>query len=260
MSLPPIPTPLEHFGNRPFSFYPPILNIESNEWFYRRGTWSEILVVNTRANLEIWIPRRFLGEISRIEDPVVIVGLVKELEYKAGAVWPHQRRVIEMPVAVGDSRHVPAQIGAPAPVIGIRPQSVTDSRVGRLVGITMLVGVGVTVSLIAINIFRESALRPQFIYHANNDSYLQLTRDDDYYAVARKLGTPSEDRWQSEDGEIQFRSLGYPQNSYTVVLMGDTRNNARYIGTVDEHWNPIHWIALRAGGSTRATLKGLKRF
>src|SRR5438445_2346497 len=161
MSLPPI-SPLEHLGNRPFSFYPPILNVEHNEWFFRRGTWSEILVVNSRDGQEIWIPRRFLGEISQIEDPVLIVGLVKELEYKAGAVWPHQRRVIQMPVAVGGSRPVPTQIGAPAPVIGIRPQSVTDSRVGRLVGITMLVGVGVTVSLMAVNIFRESALRPQF--------------------------------------------------------------------------------------------------
>src|SRR2546427_9258778 len=98
MSLPPI-SPLEHLGNRPFSFYPPILNVEHNEWFFRRGTWSEILVVNSRDGQEIWIPRRFLGEISQIEDPVVIVGLVKELEYKAGAVWPHQRRVIQMPVA-----------------------------------------------------------------------------------------------------------------------------------------------------------------
>jgi hypothetical protein len=37
MSLPQI-SPLE---NRPFSFYPPILNIDQNEWFFRRSTWSE---------------------------------------------------------------------------------------------------------------------------------------------------------------------------------------------------------------------------
>ena len=140
MSLPPI-SPLEHLGNRPFSFYPPILDVEPNEWFFRRSTWSEILVVNSRSHVEIWIPRRFLGEISQIDDPVVIVGLVKELEYKAGAVWPHQRRVIEMPVAVGESPRPPAPSAeAPAPVIGIRTQSVTDSRMGKLVGFTMLVG------------------------------------------------------------------------------------------------------------------------
>ncbi len=39
---------------------------------------------------------------------MVIVGLLKELEYKEGAVWPYQRRVIEMPVAVGDARTAPA--------------------------------------------------------------------------------------------------------------------------------------------------------
>ena len=140
MSLPPI-SPLEHLGNRPFSFYPPILNVEHNEWFFRRGTWSEILVVNSRDGQEIWIPRRFLGEISQIEDPVLIVGLVKELEYKAGAVWPHQRRVIQMPVAVGDRPRTPPQpLESPAPVIGIRTQSVTDSRMGKLVGFTLLRG------------------------------------------------------------------------------------------------------------------------
>src|SRR5207245_2143831 len=124
-----------------FSFYPPILNVEHNEWFFRRGTWSEILVVNSRDGQEIWIPRRFLGEISQIEDPVVIVGLVKELEYKAGAVWPHQRRVIQMPVAVGDRPRTPPQpLESPAPVIGIRTKSVTDSRLGKLVGFKLLVG------------------------------------------------------------------------------------------------------------------------
>ena len=91
---------------------PPILNIEHNEWLFRKATWSEILVVNCKTSNEIWIPRRFLGEVSRIEDPVLIVGLNRELEYKAGAVWPYQRRVIEMPVAVGGSA---ASNPAPAP-------------------------------------------------------------------------------------------------------------------------------------------------
>src|ERR1700682_2040379 len=132
MSLPQI-SPLEHLGNRAFSFYPPILNIEQNEWFFRRGTWSEILVLNSRTGAEIWIPRRFLGEVSQIEDPVVIVGLLKELEYKAGAVWPHERRVIQMQLAVGDRpRTLPPPGDTPTPVIGIRTPSVTDSRIGKL--------------------------------------------------------------------------------------------------------------------------------
>ena len=258
MSLPPI-SPLEHLGNRPFSFYPPILDIEHNEWFFRRSTWSEILVVNPRSHIEIWIPRRFVGEISQIEDPVVIVGLVKELEYKAGAVWPHQRRVIEMPVAVGERPRPPAPPGeVPAPVIGIRTQSVTDSRMGKLVGLTMLVGT--VASFVALSVFREGVPKPRAVYNASDPTYLQFTHDDDYYAVVRKIGMPAEDHWQSETGVIQFRSLWYPQRAYAVILMGDTRNNARYIGAMDAHWNPIHWVALRTGGSTQSTLRGLKQF
>src|SRR6266699_399840 len=124
MSLPPIPSPLEHLGVRPFSFYPAILNVEHNEWLFRKATWSEILVVNCKSGAEIWISRRFVGEVSRIDDPVLIVGLNRELEYKGGAVWPFQRRVIEMPVAVGgSSTPAPprtADRSSPAPIVGIR--------------------------------------------------------------------------------------------------------------------------------------------
>src|SRR6516162_8562938 len=85
MSLPPIPPQLEHLGTRPFSFYPAILHIDHNEWLFRKATWSEVLVVNCKSGEEIWIPRRFLGEVSRVEDPVLIVGLNRELEYKGGS-------------------------------------------------------------------------------------------------------------------------------------------------------------------------------
>ena len=82
------------------------------------------------------------------------VGLAKELEYKAGAVWPHQRRVIQMPVAVGDRPRTPPQpLESPAPVIGIRTQSVTDSRMGKLVGFTLLVGA--IASFVAVSVFRN---------------------------------------------------------------------------------------------------------
>src|SRR6266571_4106270 len=122
MSIPPIPPPLEHLGARPFSFYPAILNIEHNEWLFRKATWSEIQVVNCKNGAEVWIPRRFMGEVSRIDDPVLIVGLNRELEFKAGTVWPYQRRVIEMPVAVGSfpipAAESPTDRGAPAPIVG----------------------------------------------------------------------------------------------------------------------------------------------
>src|SRR5215467_3023927 len=138
MSSPFMPPQFEHLGSRPFSFYPAILHIDHNEWLFRKATWSEVLVVNCKSGEEIWIPRRFLGEVSRVEDPVLIVGLNKELEYRGGAVWPYQRRVIQMPLAVNDEpRSIPvASRSEPAPVIGIRVES-TESRLGRLVGIAL---------------------------------------------------------------------------------------------------------------------------
>jgi hypothetical protein len=122
MASPPIPPQLEHLVTRPFSFYPPIVGIEHNEWLYRKTNWSEIQVVNCRSRVEIWIPRRFFGEVSRVEDPVLIVGLNRELEYKSGMVVPFQRRVIEMPVAVGGTAAAPVtpDRGEPAPVVGIQ--------------------------------------------------------------------------------------------------------------------------------------------
>ncbi len=60
-------------GDRPFSFYPPVVGVEHNEWLYKQATWSEILVTNTKTNMEVWVPRRFLGELSKVDEPVMIV-------------------------------------------------------------------------------------------------------------------------------------------------------------------------------------------
>ena len=102
MPAPHIPTPLDQLGHRRFSFYPAIVSIEHNEWLFRSSDWDEIQVMNTKTHEEVWIPRRFLGGVSSAEEPVVIVGLVKELEYREGAIVPLIRRVIEMPRAVND--------------------------------------------------------------------------------------------------------------------------------------------------------------
>ena len=79
------------------------------------------------------MPRRFVGEGALVEEPVMIVGLVKELEYREGAVLPHVRRVIEMPRAVNSSAPSRA-IGPPriAPVVGIRIEAEPRSRAWRI--------------------------------------------------------------------------------------------------------------------------------
>ena len=58
MASPPIPPSLDHLATRPFSFYPPIVNVEHNEWLFQKATWAEIQVVNCRSGEEIWISRR----------------------------------------------------------------------------------------------------------------------------------------------------------------------------------------------------------
>jgi len=256
MSIPPIPPQLEHLGKRKFSFYPPILNIERNEWTYHQATWSEILVTNAHSGQEVWVPRRFLGEVSRIDDPVLIVGLNKELEFSAGAVWPHRRRVIEMPIAVNDrpSPVLAKNDGpkAPAPVIGIRLEQ-TEARTGRMVAGVLIVGV--VGCLVIATLSRQSQFRQRVTYTSHDQSYFELNRDDDYFAVVRKLGQPTSDRWSAESAAVQYQVLSYPSRGYIVVLFGADRKSARYIGTLDEQCNPVHGISYADGGSSAAMLR-----
>jgi hypothetical protein len=260
MGPPPLTPPFDVLAVRPFSFYPAILNIEHNEWLYRKATWAEFLVYNPKMNLELWIPRRFLGEISSVEDPVIIVGLVKELEYKGGAVWPYQRRVIQMPVAVNApvTPPPPEPRAEPAPVIGIRVASATDSRILKLIGAMMTIGI--VAFFLVWNFYREGVLKPRIDYRLRDTDYLTLTAHDDYWAVVHKLGPPARDRWQNESGELQYRALSYPQRSYTVILMGTDRRTATYIGTMDQDWNPVHSVQFRSGTTTFSMLRSLKRF
>jgi len=260
MPIPPIPPQLEHLGNRKFSFYPPIINIERNEWTYRQATWSEILVINAETGQEVWVPRRFLGEVSRVDDPVLIVGLNKELEYSAGAVWPHRRRVIEMPIAVNDR---PTSVVAgtderrgPAPVIGIKLEA-TEARAGRMV--IGVLTVGVVGCLALATIARQSQFHQRSTYTAHDQSYFELKRDDDYFAVIRKLGQPESERRSSETEAVQYRALAFPARGYTVVLFGSDRNSERYIGTFDAHCNSLHDISYGDGAGSSAMLRNIAR-
>ncbi len=150
MPGPPIPASFESLGRRPFSFYPPIVNVEHNEWILRRADWTEFQVINTKTKAELSVPRRFVGEGALVEEPVMIVGLVKELEYREGVVLPHMRRVIEMPRAVNATAPARA-LGPPriAPVVGIRIEAEPTSRWLRVliaaVAAVVLVGVVVVI-------------------------------------------------------------------------------------------------------------------
>ena len=96
MSASGIPATIEQLGARTFSFYPAIVGIEYNEWSFKEATWSETLVINAKSGEEIWLPKRSIGQVAKVEEPMAIVGLNTELEYRNGSVVPHNRRVIEM--------------------------------------------------------------------------------------------------------------------------------------------------------------------
>ncbi|HEV1286779.1 MAG TPA: hypothetical protein VNU44_15770, partial [Bryobacteraceae bacterium] len=159
MPGPPIPASFESLRQRPFSFYPPIVNVEHNEWILRRADWTDFRVINTKTKTELCVPRRFVGEGALVEEPVMIVGLVKELEYREGEVLPHVRRVIEMPRAVNDGAKPRVAMGPPrsAPVVGIRIEAEPRSRVWRL----LVAAVAAAVLLcVAVVIFVQSVVIP----------------------------------------------------------------------------------------------------
>jgi hypothetical protein len=262
MASPPIPPLLEHLAARTFSFYPPILNLEHNEWRYRKETWSEILVVNWKTGEEIWIPRRFIGEISRVDDPVLIVGLTRELEYRAGTVWPYQRRVLQMPPSTGSHPSDPGAANetartAPAPVVGIRLEP-SDRRMFKLVAITLSAAIALCV--LALNLNRLTEMRRRnIVFTAADQGFLDLSGQDTYAAVVDKLGPPAREASQVL-GTIHYRALAYPGRHFTIILMGSDQDGAHYIGAMDEHWKPLHSVELRSGGTTLPLLRDLKKF
>jgi hypothetical protein len=230
----PLPLPPEALGdlqNGPFSFYPPIVGIEHNEWQLRSATWTEVHVINTRTKDELWIPRHFLGEVARIEAPVTIVGLLRELEYREGALLPHRRRVIEMPRAVNGAVPVaPAaadELRRPAPVVVIRTEIPPPSRGHRL--FRGSVALSILACVAAGFILRE--LHPH--YSAAWSSHarpVELTPKDNYRSVLQKLGRPVSDQWlRTADGH-EYRRLLYPQLGIAVILKGPTHPSAKYAG------------------------------
>jgi hypothetical protein len=262
MASPPIPPLLEHLAGRPFAFYPAILNVEHNQWFFRKATWSELVVVNSKTATELSIPRRFVGEVSSIDEPVLIVGLHRELEYRDGAVWPHRRRVIEMPIAVGGiaTEGVPELPPAmtthrtgPAPVVGIRLETPRSSRTLKLVGGAMAAAFFLGgVSLVRVGAVRQRAMP------ARGRAVFELSSEDGYAAILRKVGTPDSDHTLLQDG-VEYRALTYRDLRRIVILRGASAD-ARYVGAMDANWHPIHSVPLASGESSLGVLRDLKRF
>lgn len=254
MSIAPLPTPLQHLGGRRFSFYPPIRNLEHNEWLYRRATWSECVVVNAKSGEEIWVPRIFLGEVSRIDEAVMVVGLNRELEWRGGTIIPRKRAVIEFPRAVNEGRG-PAHPGSPAPVINIRLEPKSEMRAWKWIGVAAVL------SAVALTIVADFARQAQSHQRADlfrgYRSYLQLGPNDDYASTVHKLGAPSKDA-SREAGTRIFRALTYTSRRYAVILSGPNADEARYVGTLDPHGRVLDAVRLADGTSSESLLNALQ--
>jgi len=242
---------LAGFAGRPFSFYPPILGVEHNEWVYKDETWSEIRVANTKTDLQVWVPRRYLSEVSQIDQPVMIVGLKQELEYKGGALWPHHRRVIEIPSPGRPA--APAVAPPPAPT-----ESPTERRIGRLILASLLTGILATLILVAFFRTRQQPERASFETVLQQD--LGLTAQDNYHSIVRRFGPPAQEHWKSEEGERQYLALEYPELALTLILMGADRKEVTYIGAKDRNWRTVHSVELPSGVSSDSILRALPRF
>jgi hypothetical protein len=240
MQGPNLPPPFDDIGRRQFSFYPSITNAEPNEWLLRNANWSEVQVVNSRTRQEIWIPRQYVGCISETDDPLLIVDLTKELEFREGAVWPRVKRVIEMPLAANGNanearlkpwlRSAREERTTPAPVIGIRLEDSAASKKGR---VAAYLGVGAALlSLLVVVVFRDWVFAPHVTAAPASEARLGLTGSDDYAAVIRVLGQPATDTWYPARS-LPLCALTYPQRDLMVILTGPDREHLRYAGAVD---------------------------
>jgi hypothetical protein len=119
-----VPSPLDYIGGRRFVFYPAIKNADPNEWRLGAGARAEVQVVNAKTGRELWVPRQYIGAVSDSNDSLLIVGLRKELDFRAGSLEPRVKRVIEMPLASSTTptalQDASSRTIGPARVIAIR--------------------------------------------------------------------------------------------------------------------------------------------
>lgn len=253
------PPPFDVLADRTFSFFPPIVGIEHNQYQLKETTWSEILVVNSKSGDEFWLSRRYLGEISRVEEPVVILGLRDELELRAGQVVPYSRKVLELPRVLP---HVDPQVAAQqagAPPVNMGLQGGTEDKIGKLILVALIAGVALCGIVLW---FLQRERDPGSVqYKTVLQADLPFDATTDFPRVISRLGKPASEAWRTSNGEMQYRVLRYPDRRLGVILMGTDRDKALYIGSVDlDTWRPVHSVALPDGRHTSSLLRSLPRF
>lgn len=137
-------------ARRRFRFSPPIAGIAINEFALRRVTADEAVVCNAGTQQELSISRRFIGNVTRLEEAVRVVALLKRLEFSEGMVRPVNRAVIEMPPAVDAPR---VRAAHSAEVVAIRELLEPTPRWKQYLRIA--VALGCLACFVAVYVFRE---------------------------------------------------------------------------------------------------------
>lgn len=253
----------EALEGRRFAFYPAIRGIEHNEWTYQESTWSEVRVRNVASGQEFWIPRNYLGSVSSADSPVLILGLHRELQCKAGSVFPYREVVTEMPATRAAREDLPETCAAPPP--RRRALSGTDAKTLKLLGLA--VGAGLIAAIVGflavVGGFHnplDSWFEPETA--TADQRYLGLSADHTYFEVVGRLAAPESEDWISgEEDELQFQALRYPSRGYIVILMGGSRSEMRYLGTVHDPTRRVLDSARMArGGDTSSMMRHLPQF
>ena len=246
---------------RRFSFYPAIRGIARNEWTVRDSNWAEVQVRNEETGQEFWIPKSHLGVVSSSDSPVLILGLRRELEFKAGGVYPYHKVVTEMPAT--QAARQPRRPTAPPPKQ--RLISGSDARIIRLLGFA--VGAALLASLLVfagavggLHNPLEALFQPDT--STEDQRYLGLGSAASYFEVAGRLGSPESEQWISnEEDELQFQALHYTSRGYIVIMMGGSRAEMRYLGTVhDPSRRVLDSARLSRGGDTSSMMRNLPDF
>ena len=254
----------EALSGKKFSFYPAIRNIAHNEWTFERATWAEALVLNIQGGQEVWIPRNYIGSVSSADEPVLIVGLNRELEFKAGAVWPHRKTVIEMPAPRVPRPPDPGKTPS-APAGGVPATPEAESQMGRFVGGALALALAACLMLVAV--VSGGFPNPlEWFWRVSTETadqrYLGLNSADGYHDAVIKVGKPEKEQWlTTKEAQIQFQLLWYPSRSYTVVMLGSSRGDTRYIGTIHAPSRRLlDSVRLSGGGSTASMIRNLPEF
>lgn len=253
--------PLDELRGRRFSFYPAIRGIEHNEWTLVDSTWSEVQVRNGDSGHEFWIPRSHLGGLSSTDSPVVILGLHRELEFKAGGIFPYRSVVREIPSTPASRSPQPATLPSPPQRLLSGSDAKTLKFLGMAVGGALLVSV---VGFVAIVGGLHNPFEALFKTDTttSDQRYLGLGSTDSYFEVVGRLGQPESEEWISgEEDELQIQALHYPSRNYIIVMMGGTRAEMRYLGTMHEPSRQILDSAqLARGGDTSSMMRNLPKF